>query len=488
MRSKMRAMPRRARARGAACKRHALFTRVEGDAFTVARSCGAENVDERRTSGGSMRKPTAARVAVTGWVAGALWTASGPARAQTASCDALVPPGSSVLYVAGPSTNEGSGVLPLVQVVASALSAWSSFIYQPAPPCSAIQALASNTPGNTAALYLDPAGGTTACTADAAAPDLAVSDIFPGTCVANSGVPALTATEQDFLGPVQTSTFVTPTSSSEKVISADAAYVVFGFGASNYVVSPWSDPASIFVPNPLSGPLNVIGATLGLSPTEWVGAANSTLTNTSNLTKALKADATPSAAIGILPGTVASQTTGIRVLAYQHSSQQCGFLPDSDSTHFDKINVRQGRYELWGPTHFIVRVDSAGTVLDSTGQPSAVLLAGLDALAASGPSALQTSPGTDSGVYPEGDAGKPAIDPAMFIQSVAVASFIPWCAMQVLRASDGAAEASYQPPGPCDCYFESNVGATTSLCPTCASNTDCTGIATVCRYGYCEIE
>lgn len=428
---------------------------------------------------------SAKALAFAGCLGALLLGADKTASAQMTPCGSA---GSSLplLYVVGPSTTEGSGVLPLVQVVANAVSAWALVVYVPTPPCSALQNLAMATPGNTAALTLNPTGSTTACMADAVAPDLAVSDVYPDTCVQNLGIAPLTSSELDFLGPVQTSTIVTASSSSEKVISADAAYVVFGFGAANYVVSPWSDPASIFVPDQQSGPLNLIGATIGLSPSNWAGAANSTITSTSNLTKALKADATPSATIGILPGTVASQTSGIRVLAYQHSTQQCGFLPDSDSLHFDKIYVRQGRYTLWGPTHFVVHVDAAGTVLDHTGQPSAVLRAALDALTASAPGGAQSGADVDSSVYAEGDAGTPAIDPQSFTRAVASASFVPWCAMQVLRTADGAAEASYQAPAPCGCFFESALGATTSLCPTCGSNADCTGTAGTCRYGYCE--
>jgi hypothetical protein len=424
--------------------------------------------------------------------AAALLAVATPARAQmaTASCDGLVTPRLPVLYLAGPSTTEGSGVLPLVEIVAGAVAGLASAVYMPTPPCTAIQSLVASTPGDTAALYLNPAGGTTACAADATPPDVAVSDIYPVTCTQNLGIAPLTSAELDFIGPIQTSAIIVPSSSSEKVISADAAYVVFGFGAANYVVAPWSDPASIFVPNTLSGPLNLIGATVALSPGKWVGAKTSTLASTSALASALKADAMPSAAIGILPGSVSSQTSGIKVLAYQHSSQECGFLPDSDSIHFDKINVRQGRYALWGPTHFIVHVDSAGTVLDRAGQPSAILRTVLDALAANGPSEPAPGVAGDSGVYAQGDASAPVpvIDGEAFTQAVASASFIPWCAMQVVRAKDGDPEASYQPSAPCSCSFESAVGATTSFCATCGTDADCTGIARKCRYGYCEVQ
>ena len=32
--------------------------------------------------------------------------------------------------------------------------------------------------------------------------------------------------------------------------------------------------------------------------------------------------------------------------------QLCGYLPDSTGTSFDKKNVRDGHYWLWGAQHF----------------------------------------------------------------------------------------------------------------------------------------
>ena len=48
----------------------------------------------------------------------------------------------------------------------------------------------------------------------------------------------------------------------------------------------------------------------------------------------------------------------VKILAYQHFKQDCAWLPDSSSTSFDKINVRDGHYPLWGPLHLFAKVDA----------------------------------------------------------------------------------------------------------------------------------
>ena len=63
--------------------------------------------------------------------------------------------------------------------------------------------------------------------------------------------------------------------------------------------------------------------------------------------------------LGMSDGGTASG--GLKVLAFQANDQMCGYLPDSDATHFDKINVRQGRYDIWGPLHLVTPVDGTGT-------------------------------------------------------------------------------------------------------------------------------
>jgi len=59
--------------------------------------------------------------------------------------------------------------------------------------------------------------------------------------------------------------------------------------------------------------------------------------------------------------------------------------------------------------------------------------------------------------------------------------------MHVWRDSDLGALYSYQPPEPCECYFEFKATGATS-CTACATSTTCPHSAPVCRYGYCEVQ
>jgi hypothetical protein len=45
----------------------------------------------------------------------------------------------------------------------------------------------------------------------------------------------------------------------------------------------------------------------------------------------------------------------VRTLALQSRDQTCAYWPDSSATAFDKVNVRDGHYELWASSHFYAR-------------------------------------------------------------------------------------------------------------------------------------
>ena len=67
--------------------------------------------------------------------------------------------------------------------------------------------------------------------------------MFASTCFQLPG--GLPATVADTLGPVQAMAFVAHRSSSERAISAEAAYYVYGFGAQS-PVAPWTHEGLIF--------------------------------------------------------------------------------------------------------------------------------------------------------------------------------------------------------------------------------------------------
>ena len=392
-------------------------------------------------------------------------------------------PATSPLTIAGPDATLGSATgSALVATIATTLQ--QAFVYVTTPSCAAIQDIIAGTAAGATGNYVTPtgAGALMPCTASGMIPDLALSEVYADTCTPG----LLTANQLDLLGPVNVSTLVVPFASTEPSVNADAAYVIFGFGAVDYAVKPWTDPASIFEPQIASSGLMLVGSAIGLAPPKWASplVANTALTAEVKAVSGGKANA----AIGILPAiTAEANPTSLKVLAYEHTGQGCGYLPDSDSLHTDRINVREGRYALWGPTHFIMSVDGSGNPLDHNGQSNSSLAMLANLLASTGPSSSPSAPPT--ALAPQATAVSESTKQLLMLGET-TAGLVPWCAMEVVRGVEAGDESSYAPPEPCGCAFENAMGSSPSpmRCATCQSETDCqlvTG-APSCSYGYCE--
>jgi hypothetical protein len=296
-------------------------------------------------------------------------------------------------------------------------------------------------------------------------------------------------------------TFAVPSGSSATSISAEAAYVVFGYDATTFTVPQWNVAASILTRPHTSGTLGMLAAAIGLDPNKFANA-NPTGTpvsppfeqGTGGMQSALanaNGTANVNATIGQLSYSGVEGFSGaamLKILAFQGKGQSCGYLPGSDSTHLDMINVRQGRYDIWGPLHFVVNVDSSGTPLGGDMQPNAAVVTVMDYFLATGPTP-PASTSMDAGAF---DGGVTQSDIQTLIKAEAKPGYVvPWCAMQATRTGEvnasGSVLASYQPAAPCGCFYESVVGVTTSsYCHACGSG--CTGAYPVCRYGYCEAQ
>ena len=57
----------------------------------------------------------------------------------------------------------------------------------------------------------------------------------------------------------------------------------------------------------------------------------------------------------------------LNILAYQNTGQRCGYYPDRDANSNEKQNVRDGHYAIWGPMHFLTRIDSNGIAVKRAG-------------------------------------------------------------------------------------------------------------------------
>jgi hypothetical protein len=407
----------------------------------------------------------------------------------------------------------GSTDIPVIQAVANLLGSAVNIVYQKPGACEGLLYVLGDTgtavlPDADAALSLAPSGpaGGAACTLPsisvggttepAAKIDIAVSDVYVATCQGSfdtnlNSVGSSTMTK-DYLGPIQAMTFAVASASTEQVISAEAAYMVFGFGAATAAntINPWTVPGDIYVRFWDSSVTEMIALAINLPAGKWVNATNkssaqapgSAGTMASDLLAAAATNGATStnATIGILGAS--SYVAGLRPLAFQAVGQSCGYLPDSSSTAHDKLNVRQGRYAIWGPEHLVVNVDSNGNPLGQNSNTASVQLV-LNALVST---SQAPSTSSDGGLT---DAEEGTIISAISVPAVGV---VPQCAMQVTRTSEVGPEASYAPPAACSCAFEEAAGSVVPghTCTACtgAGTGVCTGATPACHFGYCEAE
>lgn len=465
-----------------------------------------------------MRKKVLAPRAVAAALGVAALGVAPVARAAAQPCSSYP----NAVYVTGASVAK-----PLVQALATAVAPLNiSIIYQNPDSCLGLQDLLTpqpSTESGISTLYLNPNGTTAACTLSTTSPqtpDIAVSEVYASTCGYEPDSGISTSGTVDVHGPINAMVFAVPggtggTGSSATSISAEAAYVVFGFDATTSIVPQWNQPADIFVREQTSGSEAMIGVAIGLPPSKWANAATDSAspqqesTSTKMTTAIAGVTSDPSAAIGVLGAenvysyNAGAPTVPLNILAYQQTGQACGYYPGSANGTLDELNVRQGRYAIWGPIHIFAHVDGSGNPTSANGQPSAVA-AVLNYFIATGESpdttplysigSFAADAGADSGAF--GTDGGVTVSTAAkqaFIAAEAKPGFVvPWCAMEVLRTGEMGPEASYQSPEPCSCFFEETVqGAPVSghTCTPCESNADCSETSTpTCRYGFCEVQ
>jgi hypothetical protein len=368
--------------------------------------------------------------------------------------------------------NQGEGTI-LYQIAGSCYGAYTTVLAD-SYPLAAVPA----TTGPATATYFDPVQSDVngvplqyTCVIDdpTKTADFGVSDVFPATCLPQlmqtGGLPN---NLHDFFGPVQTMVLAVPVGSTQTSISADAAYMVWGFGSGSGV-SPWTNEAYLLQRSGSSGTQSMMAATISVDPFEWHGIMHSS--NQAVLADMLAAAASPDtsaqeATMGVLGADfVEDNRAQINVLAFQDRGQTCGYYPDSTPTAHDKQNVRDGHYPVWGPSHFIAPVGTNGQPIDVTVSEF------IDAL-----------------------SGTTAIGGLNLLQTYQERHVIPLCAMHVTRTSDGQDYQPYSPPTSCSCYYDFLTTGQTN-CVQCSNSGDCANApngATSCNVfgtppvGYCE--
>lgn len=291
----------------------------------------------------------------------------------------------------------------------------------------------------------------------------------------------LPANVYDGVGPISGFSLLVPLKSNQQAISAEAVYYIYGLGLGDpkYHVAPWTVPAAIGSRATTSAAGLLLAKAVGI-PLEHTLYGVDQKTNNAMVVlandQAGKGFAENSLGFASTE-TVDAARASVRSLAFQAQDQNRAYWPDSTSTSYDKLNIREGRYFLWNPHHFYARLDAPnGKIPDANVRRWINILTKGEALPAGARSFLDV----------QIEAGN-----------------VPECAMRVKRDGDVGPLASYQPEVSCGCYYDTNVkggsGVSPEHCEPCvnadgpelpgeAKDATCPSETPYCRYGFCEVK
>jgi hypothetical protein len=354
----------------------------------------------------------------------------------------------------------GSAITPVLAKVAAALRKAEPPIivyYSDPSACTGYQQFLDNKIVDTKIKFWDQDGKVQECSSGLGIEaDFSTMATKPELCPGQT----LPAGVGAFEGPIQTTNILTGWKSSQTSVSAEALYFIFGAGAWGDV-KPWVDESAINVRDATSAVQLLTAKAIGVQPTAFLPTATKWTSNGQTITeiKRLNSIGKFEEAIGFASGPnvdkATSEAGGVKTLAYQHFGQSCGYLPDSEPGTPDKLNVRNGQYYLWSSNQFFARVES-GKIKN----PLVEKLVRYFTL-------QEEAPGVD-------------------IKRVLIEEGnVPQCAMRVLRTEDLGAVASYAPPKPCGCYFES-IALKKPTCDACVGDEQCGGNGRKCHFGFCE--
>ena len=377
-----------------------------------------------------------------------------PQPTPTVDCSAVSP---NIIYITG-STN----LPPLIKAVQPLLSAGTppyTAVFAPQTSCKGAAAILDpdtskhviKNVANNNAFYYDSSGTQQFCLLDTNGNtvDIGESDVYPASCAYS-----VVSNTADYLGPIQAITMVVPSASTQTVISAEATHLVFGAGGDIGRATPWSDPHYYFTRSSGTGTTQLVARAATVDPLMVWGIDRLSAQNLVASMEAIDPSVAESV-IGLLSSDFADRgRANLRELAFQQHGQTYGYLPDSNVDGFDKANVRDGHYPIWGAIHLLAAT--------SNGVPSQAA------------SALITQ------------FTVPKLDPAL-VSAIIESGFVPSCAMKVNHTSELGALVAFKPAFGCGCFYDEKVNNKTS-CTPCGGPGDCPSTAPACNYGYCEAQ
>jgi hypothetical protein len=300
--------------------------------------------------------------------------------------------------------------------------------------------------------------------------DLGAGGLFWDSC--NPAIPQ-PPDLADLLGAVNPIGFIAPAGSGQHVISAEAAYKVYGFGAASGV-DPWIDESVLFRRNATSANQNLTALAIGLPVDRFLGidtAGGGKMITLVSSTETAKLDRT----LGFSSSDQTDKSRLIvKVLAYRHEGQRVGFHWDSEAGANDRRAVRDGHYFIWAPIHVFGQL-AGGDIMGRNPE--------LEPLR---PKELVRDLALYLTVRKPLPRGIDII--AALKDPTGGSSAIPYCAMSVTRRKDSGPLEPYTPPRSCGCAFEAAPpGVTPPECKPCNLDSECPSTRPVCSFGFCEV-
>ncbi|MGB8294492.1 MAG: hypothetical protein WCG85_03625 [Polyangia bacterium] len=296
-------------------------------------------------------------------------------------------------------------------------------------------------------------------------PDLVINDTFWTSCFfsyggTTSGVPTpLPSNLKEFLGPVQGLVPIVAKSYQYYFdITALELLDIYGCGASAKVLTFLDDSFVYNYNGETSGIRELFARGIGAPNGQilMVGSGNSNIT-AETMIQYVSSTISPSATIGYTSTEFYDESRDIvNALKVRGVNQNLAYLPDTDQTSLDKINIREGRYTIQGALKFVTPVNANGVPVNAGAKKIVDWM-----------------------------QGSPAADPLPFDvnEIYAERGVVPQCAMRVTKDSDQSLFRHYTDPSPCSCSFEMLATGKTSCKPCSASSPCATG---QCSHGYCE--
>jgi hypothetical protein len=364
------------------------------------------------------------------------------------------------IYISGSSAFE-----PTAQEMGAKLAGLATgkvtLIYKATSSCDGPNAIRDNTTLTGSADYftVDPADATKTikkqCNLEHSVTksDVGVSDIFYENCPGGG----LTATMTDVAGPVQAMIFIVPHSNATNTnLTAEEAQDIWGCGMKGGV-TPFTSEVDTQQRNSGSGTQGVVAKAINVPATAFKGKMNA---SGGDLVNSMIA-ADPAKAIGFLAADSFDGKRGqFNALAFRAFNQSKAYYADSAADTFDKRNVRDGHYVVWGPEHFFAAADATTHAITNT-------------------------KAADFIGWVNGTKTTTAFD---FVSIEAKAGIVPQCAMKVTRSADGGPASPVSATADkCHCKYEASLKSATGApagCVACTDDTTCGGKK--CLHGYCE--